>query len=70
MFIISPALNSIDCMWSTVKGWVVSQNNFCRTKDVSWPCKGKLCGVGGGGIDSQCYDMLKNWKRNILRGKE
>lgn len=53
-------------MQSTVKDWVASQNNFCRTEDVRWPCKGKLCGVG---IDSQCYDMLKNWKRNVLRGK-
>jgi hypothetical protein len=25
-----------------------SQNNFCRTEDVRWPCKGKLCGLGGG----------------------
>jgi hypothetical protein len=62
MFVVSPALNPIDCMWSTVEGWVASQNNFCWTEGVRWPCEGKLCGVGEemgqwGRIDSQCYDM-------------
>jgi len=46
MFVTSPALNPIECMWSTVEGWVASQNNFCRTEFDRWPCAGKLCGVG------------------------
>jgi hypothetical protein len=65
MFIISPALNPIECMWSTVKGWVASQNNFCRTEDVRWPCKGKLCGVcvgRGGGLTANVMTCKRTGK--------